>query len=357
VALFFEKFFMAISETELETLSSELKPGCKPHHILRAQQFTREWLTEDLFPRAQQMQKILDLGDNKALNSLEGKRVKAIFYESSTRTLESFGAATELQGGSYFPIVNAGQFSSAVKGETSYDSTKIRGSYRDNCTIIRHNKSGGVAEAAAVSKIPVINAGDGDGQHPTQALTDAHTVYQELGQIGEQRITFVGDLLFGRTDHSFVYLLSKFPKMRFDFVSPSYLRMKPEILAYLDRHEIPYQEHNHLNDEVLSQSDGIYVTRDQIERFDFFTRTKIRIANSIAKFKGDDIDKRYRIDLEAMSKMQKHAIVLHPFPRKGEIPREVDADPRAAYFRQAENGLYVRMALLHMMLGQERKII
>lgn len=335
---------MAVEEFA-KKLASELHPGERPHHILIAQQFSLPWMEQDLFPLTKKMKNIVYTGGSKMLDSLSGKRVRGLFYEPSTRTYESFESATELLGGRFSGLMNAGQFSSAYKGESTHDSMIIRNGYQYDCFVIRHDLLGGVEEAAASSKAPVINAGDGTGQHPTQAALDVFTIHDELGHIGDQKVLFVGDLKYGRTDHSLAYLLAKFPNMHLDFVSHDKLRMKSEIIDYLEERDVSYSDYDRLTTKQLSEADVVYVTRIQQER----------LTDEDENLSTTYNPKNFRIDMEAMSYMKPKAIVMHPLPRLDELPVEVDSDPRAAYFRQAENGLYVRMALLQMILGRDRE--
>jgi len=203
--------------------------------------------------------------------------------------------------------------------------------------VLRHNEEGAARRAAAVSSVPVINAGDGPGQHPTQALLDLYTIRDELGHIDGIRIAMVGDLANGRTVRSLAYLLSKFRDIRICFVAPPQVAMRQDIKEHLDEHHVAWVESPDL-DSVLPQVDVIYQTRIQKERFSD--------EASYLALKGI-----YRIDGSTLARMRKEAIVMHPLPRVDEIAPEVDADPRAAYFRQARNGLYIRMALLDKLLA------
>ena len=239
-------------------------------------------------------------------------------------------------GGDTMGTDNAREFSSAAKGETLEDTIRIVSGYAD-VIVLRHNEEGAARRAAAVSSVPVINAGDGPGQHPTQALLDLYTIRDELGHIDGIRIAMVGDLANGRTVRSLTYLLSKFRDIRICFVAPPQVAMRQDIKDHLDEHHVPWVETEDL-DAVLPQVDVIYQTRIQKERFSD--------ESSYLALKGV-----YRIDTSTLARMRKEAIVMHPLPRVDEIAPEVDADPRAAYFRQARNGLYIRMALLDKLLG------
>ncbi len=300
----------------------------KLFHILDAKQFTRETL-EDLFSRAKRLEK----QPNPTL--LSGKIMVTLFYEPSTRTRLSFETAMIRLGGNVVSTENAAQFSSAAKGETIEDTIRVISGYGD-VVVIRHFEEGAAYRASQVSTIPVINAGDGTGQHPTQALLDLYTIEKELGHIDDVSVAMVGDLANGRTVRSLAYLLSFYKNIRLFFVSPPNVRMRDDIKDYLKSQHIPFEEIDNLN-EVAPKVDVIYQTRIQRERF-----------SSIEEYeKARGI---YIITRETLSLMQPHAIVMHPLPRVDEIAYEVDGDPRAAYFRQAHNGLFIRMALLEKVL-------
>jgi aspartate carbamoyltransferase catalytic subunit len=240
-------------------------------------------------------------------------------------------------GGRVISTENAAEFSSVAKGETLEDTIRIMNGYAD-VIVIRHYEVGAAKRAAAVSRVPVINAGDGVGQHPTQALLDLYTIRKEIGKIDGLRVAMVGDLAQGRTVRSLTYLLSKFQDVRLYFVAPPLLKMKGDILEHLKERKVWYAEGTSL-DKVLPEVDVVYQTRVQKERFGD------RIAD-YEKCRGV-----YVITAESLRLMKDKAIVMHPLPRLGEIAMEVDNDPRAAYFRQAQNGLYVRMALLTQVLA------
>jgi aspartate carbamoyltransferase catalytic subunit len=259
-----------------------------------------------------------------------------LFYEPSTRTRFSFETAMHRLGGHVISTENAGEFSSAAKGETLEDTIRMLNGYAD-VIVIRHKEVGSAKRAAAASRVPVINAGDGAGQHPTQALLDLYTIRKEIGAIDGLRIAMVGDLAQGRTVRSLTYLLSKFKNVTIYFVAPPLLKMKEDILEHLREHSVPYIEGTDL-DKVLPEVDVVYQTRIQKERFGD------RIAD-YEKCRGI-----YIIDQESLRLMKPESIIMHPLPRLEEIAMEVDQDSRAAYFRQAQNGLYVRMALLTMVL-------
>jgi aspartate carbamoyltransferase catalytic subunit len=270
------------------------------------------------------------------ITDYQSRIMGTLFYEPSTRTRFSFETAMHRLGGHVISTENAGEFSSAAKGETLEDTIRMLNGYAD-VIVIRHKEVGSAKRAAAASRVPVINAGDGAGQHPTQALLDLYTIRKEIGAIDGLRIAMVGDLAQGRTVRSLTYLLSKFKNVTIYFVAPPLLKMKEDILEHLREHSVPYIEETDL-DKVLPEVDVVYQTRIQKERFGD------RIAD-YEKCRGI-----YIIDQESLRLMKPKSIIMHPLPRLEEIAMEVDQDSRAAYFRQAQNGLYVRMALLTMVL-------
>ncbi|TMC97820.1 MAG: aspartate carbamoyltransferase [Chloroflexi bacterium] len=305
--------------------------GSRLQHVIESQQFSRP-LLEELLDRAEEMK----AQPHHFSGRLNGQVMAALFYEPSTRTRLSFEAAMLRLGGRTVGTDNAREFSSAAKGETLEDTIRIVSGYAD-VIVLRHNEEGAARRAAAVSSVPVINAGDGPGQHPTQALLDLYTIRDELGHIDGIRIAMVGDLANGRTVRSLAYLLSKFRDIRIWFVAPPQVAMRDDIKAHLDEHHVAWVDFEDL-DAVLPQVDVIYQTRIQKERFSD--------EASYLALKGI-----YRIDGSTLARMRKDAIVMHPLPRVDEIAPEVDADPRAAYFRQARNGLFIRMALLDKLLS------
>jgi aspartate carbamoyltransferase len=266
---------------------------------------------------------------------LKGKILANLFYEPSTRTSSSFLAAMERLGGSVIPI-NEVTYSSVAKGESLPDTVRTLQTYAD-VIVLRHPEVGSAKLAAQYTTKPIINAGDGIGEHPTQALLDLFTIQEELGRVDGLTVTMLGDLKFGRTVHSLSRLLSLFD-VHINYVSPDILSMPPELLAELSREGMQQRAHTTL-EPVLSNTDVLYVTRVQKERFEDL--------DDYESVKG-----AYVISPETLEIAKDEMIVMHPFPRVGEIGMEVDDDPRAAYFRQMEYGLYVRMALLAMVLGK-----
>jgi len=302
-------------------------------HVIESQQFDREQL-ERLFALAGEMREVAAGGGD---TSLAGRIMATLFYEPSTRTRLSFETAMTRLGGHVITTENAREFSSVSKGETLEDTVRVVGCYAD-VLVIRHYESGAAKRAAAYSPVPVINAGDGPGQHPTQALLDLFTIQAELGRIDGLRVAMVGDLAHGRTVRSLAYLLSLYQDLELIFVAPPAVAMRADIKEHLREHQISFREEQDLR-AVLPTCDVVYQTRIQKERF----------ADRPADY--EMVRGIYVIDQEAMSLLPRDAIVLHPLPRVDEIRPEVDDDPRAAYFRQVANGVYVRMALLKLLLS------
>lgn len=300
--------------------------------ILSVKQFTRDDL-EYIFGVAHEMREMVSRVGTFDL--LKGKILANLFYEPSTRTSSSFTSAMERLGGSVIPI-NEVRYSSVSKGESLPDTVRTLECYAD-VIVLRHPEVGASALAAQYARKPIINAGDGVGEHPTQALLDLFTIREELGEVDGLTVTMLGDLKYGRTVHSLARLLSLF-KVQLCYVSPEILRMPVEITAELDEYQALQEEHVSL-DTVLSRSDVLYVTRVQKERF-----------ADMNDYEG--VKSIYNITPEVMGGAKDRMIVMHPLPRVGEISMEFDDDPRAAYFRQMEYGLYVRMALLAMVLGK-----
>jgi aspartate carbamoyltransferase len=302
--------------------------------IISVKQFRREDL-DYIFGVAHEMRGMVErIG---TFDLLKGKILANLFYEPSTRTSSSFTSAMERLGGSVIPI-NEVRYSSVTKGESLTDTVRTLECYAD-VIVLRHPETGSAAIAAKAARKPVINAGDGTGEHPTQALLDTFTIFEELGagQIDGMTVTMLGDLKYGRTVHSLARLLSLY-NVKLNYVSPEILRMPKEVMEEVGAKKIPQAEFDAL-EAVLPDTDVLYVTRVQKERFED--------PADYEKVKG-----AYVIDPEIMKAAKQDMIVMHPLPRVGEISVEFDEDPRAAYFRQMEYGLYVRMALLAIVLGK-----
>lgn len=300
--------------------------------ILSVKQFDKEALTY-IFEVAHEMRTMVERVG--AFDLLKGKILTNLFYEPSTRTASSFTAAMERLGGSVIPI-NEVKYSSVAKGESLPDTIRSLECYSD-VIVLRHPEVGASALAAKYARKPVINAGDGVGEHPTQALLDLFTIIEERGNPDGLTVTMLGDLKYGRTVHSLSRLLSLYD-IELNFISPDILKMPPEIIEELSEKGIPFREFQSL-EESLPETDVLYVTRVQKERFDN--------PEEYEKAKGT-----YIISPATLKPAQEDMIIMHPLPRVGEISMELDDDPRAAYFRQMEYGMYVRMALLAMVLGK-----
>lgn len=297
-------------------------------HVLEAQQFDRK-LIEKLFASADGMEK------NKTL-PLKGKILATLFYEPSTRTRLSFASAMFRLGGGVIGSENARETSSAVKGETVEDTMRMLNHYAD-AVVVRHFEKGAAVRMAAVATIPVINAGDGAGQHPTQALMDMYTIKQETGRLNDLRVAAVGDLKNGRTIRSLAYLIGKYKKISLTFVSPPELKMQQDLMTYLAKHSVAVTETTNL-EEGIADADVVYMTRIQKERF-----------NDASMY--ERLKESYVLTRAYADRMKKGAIIMHPLPRMNEIATDVDDSPHAAYFRQAKYGVLVRMALLKTLLG------
>ena len=299
-------------------------------HVVDVGQFDRPGL-ERIFAAADRMRELPRLAA-----PLAGYTLATIFYEPSTRTRLSFETAMHRLGGNVISTENAREFSSAIKGESVEDTVRIVEGYAD-AIVIRHHEQGSAHRAAAVSAVPILNAGDGPGEHPSQALLDLYTIRHELGRIDGLRVALVGDLRFGRTARSLARLLRLTVGSELIFVSPPAVPMGDDVRAELKNAGIPFRDESDL-DAVLPDVDVVYQTRVQKERFT--TPGEYEIARG-----------QYVIDTAAMERLNRDAILLHPLPRVDEITTAVDTDPRAAYFRQAHNGVFVRMALLEHVLG------
>lgn len=300
--------------------------------VISVKQFDRSDL-DYIFAVAKEMQGMVRRVGTFDL--LKGKILANLFYEPSTRTSASFTSAMERLGGSVIPI-NEVKYSSVSKGESLPDTIRSLECYAD-VIVLRHPEVGSAAIAAKYARKPVINAGDGVGEHPTQALLDLFTIFQEMGKIDGLTVTMLGDLKHGRTVHSLARLLTLFD-VKINYVAPDVLSMPEEVIAEVKARNIPQKANTKL-DPFLSSTDVLYVTRVQKERFPD--------EASYEAVKGS-----YVIGKDTMAKAKEEMIVMHPLPRVTEIAMEVDDDPRAAYFRQMEYGLYIRMALLALVLGK-----
>lgn len=304
----------------------------KGKDILHGNQFSKKDI-EALIKTTANFEKEMKKRDSLTL--LKGKILATLFFEPSTRTRLSFETAMQRLGGGVVSMASA-ESSSAAKGESVADTARTVSQYAD-VIVIRHPRIGSAKEAADAAPIPVINAGDGSGQHPTQALLDIYTIRKELGALKDLAVSMVGDLKNGRTVHALVELLSLF-QARLYFVSPDTLRMPEEITSHLKQKGIEIVETEDLM-KAASESDLLYMTRIQKERF--------ADLSEYERVRG-----RYIINGEFLNRLKRKITILHPLPRVDEISPEVDSYPGAAYFRQVKNGVYVRMALLAMVLGK-----
>ncbi len=292
----------------------------------------------------EETENLLDLANDiehnreKYAHVCEGKKIATLFYEPSTRTRLSFEAAMMNLGGKAlgFPSSNV---SSVSKGESVADTIRVISCYADICAM-RHPKEGAPLVASMKSAIPVINAGDGGHQHPTQTLTDMLTIRNLKGRLDHLKIGFCGDLKFGRTVHSLIASLSRYEGVSFVLISPDELRVPGYVTAGMESKGIPYEEVVQLNKDTMKDLDILYMTRVQKERF-FNEEDYIRMKDF------------YILDKAKMASAPDEMYVLHPLPRVNEISTEVDDDPRAQYFTQVQNGVYVRMALIMTLLGLE----
>ncbi len=301
-------------------------------HLMSPLDFTTEEL-EQLFTLATDIEHNMP----KYANACKGKILATCFYEPSTRTRLSFESAMLNLGGSVIGFSDANS-SSASKGESVSDTIRVISCFANICAM-RHPKEGAPMVAASKSSIPVINAGDGGHQHPTQTLTDLMTIRSLKGDIKDFTIGLCGDLKFGRTVHSLINALMRYPNINFVFISPPELKVPSYIKEQLKERKIPYKQVISL-DEVMPELDFLYMTRVQRERF-FNEEDYVRLKDF------------YILDKTKMENAKKDMLVLHPLPRVNEISVEVDEDPRAAYFKQVQYGVYVRMALILTLLEIE----
>ncbi len=300
-------------------------------HVISAGQFQHRKELEKLFAIAADFEK----NDTRS-DALKGRILASLFFEPSTRTRFSFESAMMRLGGQVISAENASEFSSTKKGESLEDTIRIVAGYAD-CIVLRHPEKGAGERAVRVASVPVINAGDGSGEHPTQALLDLYTIQKEKGRVAGLTVARAGDLLYGRTVHSLVQLLSLYPEIQLLFVSPNQLRLPEEYMKCLHGQNVTFQETEDFS-AALKKADVLYMTRIQKERF-----------SSQAEY--ESLKSSYIVDEAALGQLSSSAIILHPLPRIDEISLAVDTDPRAKYFAQAQHGLYVRMALLQHTLS------
>jgi len=294
-------------------------------HLLTLEDMTTEWW-DNLYARCRDIM----ANPDKYAHTLDGKLMATLFYEPSSRTQFSFQSAMMRLGGKVFGFSDP-QTSSVAKGETIADTVRVVSSFAD-IVVIRSPVDGAAAEAAKYSYVPVINAGDGSHMHPTQTLADLTTIAIRRGKIGNMRVGLCGDLKYGRTVHSIVYALSKFSDIEFDLISPRGLSMPQYMIDFLNNSGIKYNITEDL-DSAIPSLDILYMTRVQKERF--------RDPLEYEQYAGV-----YILNREKLSAAKNDMLVMHPLPRVDEIAYDVDDDPRAVYFEQVRNGMYIRMALL-----------
>jgi aspartate carbamoyltransferase catalytic subunit len=304
----------------------------KLRHVIRAEQLVDPVLLDELFTSASELER-KDKA-RKLEHPLRGRILATMFYEPSTRTRFSFEAAMQKLGGGVLTAENALDNSSASKGETIADMVRVVSGYAD-AIALRHPQVGAAELAAEASPVPIINAGDGAGEHPTQALIDVYTIRKELGRLEDLNIALVGDLKNGRTIHSLLPFLQHAPGVSLTLISPPQLRLPGKYIRMLQEADTRFAETTRL--ARMQPADVVYVTRVQRERF-------------ASEAEYDLVKDSYRIDLHVADSLKARSIILHALPRTTEISPEVDQDARAAYFRQAGNGLYVRMALLKYLM-------
>lgn len=298
-------------------------------HVLSSDQYTRESL-EEVFALADKVR----THQEEYKNKLEDKIIAIMFYEPSTRTRLSFETAALKLGAKIITTENAGEFSSAAKGETIQDTVNVISGYAD-ALVIRHKSDTSAIDAASVNKMPILNAGAGKGEHPTQALLDLYTIKRKRGKIDGAKVAILGDLLYGRTIHSLIKLLALYKNVEIYGLSKKDFMLPQEYIDFLKEKNINYTICNSF-DDIPKDVDIMYHTRIQQERFE-----------------GDFGKEEYIINKEVLNKFSENTIVLHPLPRTGEIAEDIDDDPRALYFEQAGNGLYIRMALLLQALNKD----
>ena len=303
-------------------------------HVIRADQFADRELLASLFRAGSRLE-----GEDRLRSlptPLRGRILATLFFEPSTRTRFSFEAAMQKLGGGVLTAENARYSSSSAKGESIADTVRVVGGYAD-AIVLRHFEEGTARTAAEMSPVPVINAGDGAGEHPTQAIGDLFTIHKELGRLENLRVAVVGDLLFGRTIHSLLAMLAPYRGLRVQLISPPQLRLPERYRRLLSENGVPFAEQREL-DGALGDADVVYITRVQRERFP-------------SEEDYAAVAETYVLGRQLLETLKPGAIILHALPRLTEIAPEVDSDPRAAYFRQAHNGLYMRMALLEHLLA------
>lgn len=319
----------------------------KVHHVLHSQDFDRA-LLERLFAEADKFNEGYHKpgGHFAFCDMFPGRLMYSFFYEPSTRTRFSFETAARRLGMSVVSTENASQFSSKVKGESLEDTIRVLCGYGPDVIVLRHKADDSADRAARIADlygVPIVNAGAGKSQHPTQALLDIYTIANKFGSVDGRHVMIGGDLSNGRTTKSLAHLHAKFAGTSITFVSPPELRIGQDILDHLDEHGVQYSEVTSRDGflAALPAADVVYWTRPQTERSD----------DPVVRRAMEQVAANYRIGNSELALMKPGAIIMHPLPRNDEIAKEVDDDLRAYYFKQAENGLYIRMALLSYILS------
>ena len=299
-------------------------------HLISSSQFTRNSI-KDLFKLT------LDIEKNKKKysKSLDGKVVATLFYEPSTRTRLSFEAAIQRLGAGLISTENAREFSSAIKGETLEDTIRVVEGYVD-AIVMRHFQNNAPEIASSVSSVPIINAGAGSGEHPTQSLLDLYTIWKEKGKLDGIKCAILGDLRYGRTIHSLIRMLSLYDNIEIYALSDDFFALSDKYIDFMKENNMKFVKCNSFND-IPKNIDVIYQTRIQKERID----------EELGAYKEFNLTK------DVMRKFSDESLILHPLPRNNEISTDLDDDPRALYFKQAHNGMYIRMALLLTLLGDK----
>lgn len=298
-------------------------------NLVSCNQFTKENLQE-LFDLADQMKK----NPENFTETLKGKLIAVMFFEPSTRTRMSFEAAIERLGGKMIITENGKENSSARKGESLEDTIKILAGYTD-AIVMRHSNDNSAKIAESVSKVPIINAGSGKSEHPTQSLLDMYTIREKRGSFDGIKVGILGDLKYGRTIHSLIEVLSLYNNVEIYALSKNAFELQEEYIEFMKEHNMKYKKCNSF-DDMPKDVDVLYHTRIQSERFE-----------------GDFGKEEFIINKEVLDTFSKDTIVLHPLPRNEEISTDIDDDERARYFKQAENGMWVRMALLAKILANK----
>lgn len=305
-----------------------------PVHVLDARDFSRHWLEDELFPLAEQLGQ---LDSANWAGALAGRRMFCLFYEPSLRTIASFKSAMQLQGGVADDLEPFRQPHSPAT-ESLEDVVLTLNQLKYDLIVLRYSDEGGSQRAAQVSRMPIINAGDGQGQHPTQAMLDLFTIKQELGRLDDLHVALVGDLTFERSTNSLLFMLSKLNNIRLSLVSPEMLRIRQHVRDFLNEAGVEFDEITDLR-TVASEVNVIYITKAHTARLDLSLRY------------GTGGESHNRVSEEVVAALPERSIVMHPLPRGEELPAEYDSDRRFVHFKQVRNGLLIRMALLRMLLS------